>query len=134
MILDIIQSIEDEESVSTHRGDKHGDAWLDRIEGEEVMVRLSPEEANKYDYRLAIAQILSKFGDASDIEQHRTLSPKSNLPNEGIFRGETTGDIYIGQTSQGQKNGFGRLICGNGCFYEGFWHANKYYGEGFFLD
>ena len=32
------------------------------------------------------------------------------------------------------KHGFGRLVCSNNSFYEGYWQEDQFEGQGFYLD
>ena len=42
----------------------------------------------------------------------------------------TKGDIYIGDTINGQYEGSGTIICANGLRYEGEWREGKRHGQG----
>lgn len=62
---------------------------------------------------------MSKYDNIDLINKDRQYIHVDPMSNEA-YRIEKTGDIYIGEVFNKKRNGFGRLICQNGAFYEGY--------------
>lgn len=72
-------------------------------------------------------KIISRAGDLEIINNDRPFLT-FNTPHSAIYRGQNSGDVFVGEVQNGKKSGFGRLICANGVLYEGYWDNNMYNG------
>ena len=70
---------------------------------------------------------MSKFDNIDIINKDRTCMNTHPTTND-VYKIETTGDLYVGEVLYQKRNGFGRLVCLNGTFYEGYWNNDRFSG------
>jgi hypothetical protein len=82
---------------------------------------------------------IGKFSNDKPEDESGRLLMSNSIIYEGRFvKGKTSpigmllypnGDIYYGQISMFQKDGYGKLIKISGGFMEGFWESEKFTGN-----
>lgn len=93
------------------------------------------QQNSHYNIVQEIEKAAQKHVNLATINKDRQfLQALSNGAPTTVYKNETTGDVYVGNITNNQKTGFGRILYANGSFYEGQWEANKYSGKGFYFD